>query len=408
MSKRWDNQRGLLAAFQWLNMGVAMSGVPKRVFMPVYNEIAYDGRVQRAADALSGAYDVTVFSVGSESTHGNPKFSIKPVGLSKLRHIRVARYAYFCFVLIITAVRARPHLIYAHDYFTALPSYIAARLMGAKLAYDAHELSLPEKEGFRSRRDAAFYWLEKVAIKRADLVIAANRERAELMREHYALAKAPLVIRNIPPMPREFLGLEETLRRYPMLRRGRTDGIRLVYQGYLSVERGVGAFIRAMHRLPDRFELVLVGGGPEGEMAAIRKEVESCGVARRVIFLGRVPREHLYDVLKSCDVGIVSYGMKTLNHYYCAPNKIFEYAQAGLPMIVTCQPPLKSLNDTYRIGVVVGCEKKGEEASITEITEGCLRIAAQYDECRARLPKFLADHRWESEARRLRQAVTAL
>ena len=42
-----------------------------------------------------------------------------------------------------------------------------------------------------------------------------------------------------------------------------------------------------------------------------------------------------------------------LNHYYCLPNKLFEYAMAGLPVIVSNMKEMRELVEKYDMGIVV-------------------------------------------------------
>jgi len=380
----------------------------KKIFMPVYNEIDYDGRVQRAAECLAEKHSVTLFSVNSHKGYANPHFTLRTVSLAWFAGTGMARYAYYCAVLIAAALRARPHIIYAQDYFTAFPARISAALTGAVLVYDSHELIIPETGVKLGRRNAFFYRLEKRTLPRAALVIAANTERAKLMQEHYGLRETPLAIHNISPPPGDTPGPDDAVRRYPPLRRGRSGLVRLVFQGFLSADRGVVASIAALGQLPERFELVLVGGGPPDDIAAIHRAIGEFGVDRRVIFLGRVPRDHLHDILQTCDIGIVYYYTRTLNHLYCASNKIYEYAQAGLPMISTCQPPLRATVEKYGIGELIGCNDDGAEGRITDIVKAGQLIAANLDGYREKIPAFLAENRWEMEARRLLEAVDKL
>jgi glycosyltransferase involved in cell wall biosynthesis len=376
--------------------------------MPVYNEIDYDGRVQRAAECLAANHNVTLFAVNSHRGYSNPHFRLRTIGLSWLGQRGLPRYAYFCAALILTALRRRPHIVYAHDYFTAWPSRIAAALTGATLIYDSHELIIPEDGIKMGRRDAFFYRLEKLTLPRAALIIAANSERAALMQSHYGLAVAPLAIHNIAPEPRDTPGPDEALRRYPALRRSRGDLVRLVFQGFLSADRGVVASVAALAQLPEQFELVLVGSGPSADLAAIHEAVEKYNVGARTTFLGRVPRDHLHDILQSCDIGIVHYHTHRLNQLYCASNKIYEYAQAGLPMVSTCQPPLRSALEKYGIGELIGCQGSDEETQVSDMVRGCRQIAADLDGYRGKLGAFLAENRWETEAERLLQAVDKL
>ncbi|MBT3171149.1 MAG: glycosyltransferase [Rhodospirillaceae bacterium] len=380
----------------------------KKILMPVYNEIDYDGRVLRAAECLGEKHSVTVFSVNSHNGYSNPNFSLRTVSLAWFGSRGMLRWAYYSLMLLIAALRVRPDIIHAHDYFTAYPGRIAAALCGAALVYDAHELIIPEKGQQLGRRNGFFYRLEKRILPRAALIIAANPERAELMREHYGLAQAPLDINNITPAPVGTPGPDEALRRYPALQRGRDGLVRLVFQGFISADRGVVASIAALAQLPEHFELVLVGGGPPADIAAMHAAVAEYGVERRVIYLGRVPRDHLHDILQCCDIGIVYYFSRTLNQLYCAPNKIYEYAQAGLPMISSCQPPLRPVHEKYGISELVGCGGDEAERLIPDLAKASQTIAADLAGYRKMIPAFLAENQWEREAQRLREAVDGL
>ncbi len=207
--------------------------------MPVYNEMDFDGRVQRCAETLSEKYHVTTFSVDSLKGYSHSQFDVRKINLSLFGSSGGFRYVYFCIILIFTSLYLRPRMIYAHDYFTAFPSRISAFLTGALLVYDAHELIIPEKEFKLGLRSKIFYWLEKLSLGRASLVIAANPERAELMKNHYGLRIAPTTIRNIAIVPETFSNEKAVNSNYPELKRHRGGLIRLVFQGYLSEDLGV-------------------------------------------------------------------------------------------------------------------------------------------------------------------------
>ncbi len=182
----------------------------------------------------------------------------------------------------------------------------------------------------------------------------------------------------------------------------------MVFQGFLSADRGAVESVVALAQLPEQFELVLVGSGPSADLAAIHEAAEKNDVGGRTLFLGRVPRDHLHDILATCDIGIVYYHTRTLNHLYCASNKVYEYAQAGLPMVSTCQPPLRSIHEKYSIGELIGCQGNDAQTQVSDMVRGCRKIAADLDGYRGKLPAFLAENRWEAEAERLLQAVGKL
>lgn len=363
----------------------------KKVLMPVYNEIDYDGRVQRSAQALGENFDVTVFAIDSGKGYANPAFAVTAVRLPKIRRFKVLLHLYFWVRLWLEALVSRPAVVHGQDFFMALPAWFASRISGAKFVYDAHELIIPEEDVEQSRRDRFFYLSEKWIINRADLVIAANAERAKCMAEHYHLSSLPLVISNIPPMPKEALGREGTDKKYPVLRRQDPAEIRLVYQGDMSLDRGIGKFVRAMKALDGRFRLFLIGGGPDVEK--LKQIAAEDGVEKRVVFLGKVPRDHLYDLLKTCDVGIVTYPERGLNNILCAPNKIYEYAQAGLPMISNNNPTIEAVFARFKVGKI----STSPAADIPE-------LSAHLHDYRGNIQSFLNANSWDCEARKLNSA----
>jgi glycosyltransferase involved in cell wall biosynthesis len=356
--------------------------------MPVYNPIDYDGRVQRVASALAERFDVRVVSVDSGRPFSHPAFQVRTVRLPPMERGKALLHARFLAALVGEARQWRPDVVHAHDFFMAFPGWLAARTVGARLVYDAHELIVPEPGRALSRRDRFWYRLERWAAPRADLVIAANSQRAEVMGAHYRLASAPVVVGNIPPVPSGGLSREETLARYPALGRRAPGTVRLVYQGDMDLQRGVGDLVRGLQSLPAHFELVLVGAGLHLER--LRELVGELGLGERVIELGRIPREDLHAVLRTCDVGLITYAQEGWNNLLCAPNKLYEYAQAGLPTFARENPVLREIIGRWGVGVVA-----------QDVAAGIQSLCEEMELFRSRLPAFLAANRWEAEAARL-------
>ena len=375
-----------------------------KILAAVYNTIEHDGRVRRAAEALSECAEVHVLALGSDAAYSNRYFQIERVPPSKMPGIgKLIQHLVFWVYLVRMARRVRPGVIHAHDYYLSLAGWLAARSSGAKLIYDANELLIPEPEESLTARNRFWYLLERWMIHRADIVIVANEARGTLMQSHYRLRGTPLVIKNIPPAPpistRE--QVEAVLSRYPALRRTSRDDYLLVYEGDVSVGRGLERFIKAIENLPERYRLVLIGGGPD--LIHLKDRYSALAKAGRINFLDKVMGESLPILLAACDIGIVSYPYHGLNNLYCAPNKIFEYAQAGLPLIATDQPQLLQMVRHYRIGECIS-----REDGPTQVAHAIDRIAKNLGIYRACIPVFLAKHTWDHEALKLRAAVPKL
>lgn len=352
-----------------------------RVLMPVFNEIDHDGRVERCARSVGKDHEVLVLALDSGKPYASRGFQTKRVTLPAVGPLRPFL---FWAVLLWTALILRPRIIHAHDYFLAFPGWLAARLTGAKTIYDAHELIIPVPGEKRRIAMIVFGFLERLVIGRGDGIIAANKARADIMVREYGLKTDPTIIENIPD-PEPDHGSD-----YPVPPKA-PGTFRLVYQGFLTAEYGLDAYIRAVAAArsdggPD-VDMVFAGPGPDatrlGQLAQ-----ELC--PGRAHFLGRVPRQSLPAILRTGDAGIIVYGRATLNEIHCAPNKVHEYARAGLPMLANGNPGLISIVSGNGIGV-----------ADDDATAGLIALRAGYARFKAALPAFLAAHDWTTQETRL-------
>lgn len=363
-----------------------------KIVAGVFNPIAFDGRVQRACEALAAVAEVVVICPEGPPLTPRPPFRVFPVRIPSVGFL--LGYVAFALAFVWRCLRDRPDLIHAHDYYMAAPGLIASRLTGARLVYDAHELILSDPETpLKSPLLRLFAAIERVVAPRAECVIAANQERASLMEAQYRLARAPVVVQNIPVAEGK-----EHRKTY----RTRREGYVLVYQGVILLRRGLARILDALPLLAPDISLLVVGGGPDEERLA--SEIRSRGLGDRVQQLGRVPRTELKGILEKCDAGLLTYSYDSLNDLFCAPNKVFEYAQAGLPVLATDQEPLRRLVEGYGLGELIP-----RNAGATEVAEQIRRFATRHrSEFEESLDRFLADHQWTDEAERLRAEVMLL
>ena len=122
--------------------------------MLLHKSLEFDSRVRREASALAQAgHDVVVLELspvppGDECLDGVRRRSVLPSpwvtrGLPFHLHRAAA-----VFQFIQATLRLRPDVIHAHDAAMLLPGLVGARLTGAHLLYDSHELatSVPYRE----------------------------------------------------------------------------------------------------------------------------------------------------------------------------------------------------------------------------------------------------------------------
>lgn len=376
----------------------------KKILVILYGNLEFDGRVQRIVEIAKEFGSVTVIDV--------VPFASDDKGMSGIarRSVRVRsewgqlrRHYEFNRQVISLVRKERPDVVFAEDYYTPFAGLLS-KLFGKSLfVYDAHELIIPERSLFGlSFREAVWYLLEKFAIKYADLVLAANPERAKLMHEHYGLPVVPSYMRNIPKRSLVSpLDEEAVLEQYPFLLKRDESSMVVLYQGDVSLKRGIGRFIDAMAFMSHNSMFVIAGDGPDRSM--IEDRYSDLIEQGRLKMLGRVPQDLLPSVTKFADVGVVTYPLQGLNNLYCAPNKIFEYLNANVPVVTTNQLPLRNILGAYRVGLIV------EEDDVPQQLARKMQDAAMLrDQLAGDVANLLRDFSAESEKSRTVNAVANL
>ena len=102
-------------------------------------------------------------------------------------------------------------------------------------------------------------------------------------------------------------------------------------------------------------------------------------------------------------IGIVSYSFNGLNNYYCSPNKLYEYAQLNIPMILSPQPFLVKVSKKYHIGEVIYKDMTTED-KVSLITNMFSNISSYTEN----LGKFNSDYSFENETLKLKRGISFL
>ena len=77
------------------------------------------------------------------------------------------------------------------------------------------------------------------------------------------------------------------------------------------------------------------------------------GVAERIHFVQPVAAELLVSLISDADLAVVPIENVCLSYYYSLPNKVFEAAMAGLPILVSDFPELRQFVRQHRVGKTV-------------------------------------------------------
>lgn len=275
----------------------------------------------------------------------------------------------------------------SNDLDTLPANYLASRIKRKPLVYDSHEYftEVPELIG-RPVVKAIWTWLEKLLVPKVNAAYTVCDSIAEVYSDMYKVDFK--VVRNLP-----VCSLIEKLEHQE-----KTEGQLkvILYQGALNLGRGVGAAIRSMPYL-EGAELWLVG---DGDLTSELKElVVEMKLESKVKFLGRLPLHQLHEVTRQADLGISLEEDLGLNYRFALPNKLFDYIQSGVPVLVSNLPEMRHIVEHYQIGLISETHQRKELAEL-------LKIALFDQEKRQvwiqNLPKAAKELCWENEEKVLR------
>ncbi len=391
------------------------SGRP-RVCMLILNEVVRDGRVIREARVVAEFADLTVvgldrghFATDEQAISRELGFEVRLArlgGYARLPRNIVGyglRYVKAVSAMTRLAKACRPEILHVHEV-DALPIGLrVARATGAKLIYDAHEL-YRETSYMGSNPLMRRHWcrVERRGMQAAAAIIACNRFRAEIMHREYGAPQMPAVVRNVQPF--QACQPNDSLRQRMAQQDPQVRSL-VLYQGGIGAERGSDVLVRALAHLPAHVGLVLIGPGKAEFLDSLRAIADASGVASRLLLHPPVDQAELFRLTCSADVGVVVYQNTNRNNYFCAPNKLYEYAAAGLPMVAADLPPIREFLESYDCGAMID---PTDPASVAQAVLSLLGDPARLEQCRRNALAAVQVECWENEQQRLREVYEAV
>ncbi len=307
----------------------------RRIIMAVSNDLATDQRVQRVAQSLTDAgYSVTL--VGRKLKNSLPvSFSYKAVRFSLLATRGPLFYALLNWRIFWFILFQKFDAAVANDLDTLVGVTLATKLRRRKLVYDSHELftELPELVN-RPKTKRIWQTIERIFVPKVDVAYTVCQSIANIYNQLYN--KQFSVIRNVPT--------QRNAQTYE-----RKNNV-IMYQGALNVGRGIELMIETMRQLPN-CELWIAGGGDVEQQ--LRTQAKNQTDGGKVVFLGKLPPEKLREHTAMASVGLSIEEDLGLNYHFALPNKLFDYIQAGVPVIVSNLPEMRAIVESYQIGTIL-------------------------------------------------------
>jgi glycosyltransferase involved in cell wall biosynthesis len=229
----------------------------------------------------------------------------------------------------------------------------------SRLVYDTHELET-ETDGALGPKRLLYKIVERSLIRYVDFVITVNESIARWYRREYSLSHV-YAIRNVPYQANGGEDFQDgLLKRYFGIR---ADELLFIFQGSLSMGRGIGIILDVFAKVDRRKHVVFMGFGP---LESLIKEFEQ---ANSNIHLHPVVKpEQVRQYTSGADVGICLQENMGLNHYLSLPNKFFEYLTSGLPVIASDFPEMAQVVEEAGCGWKVPVDRAALLALINGIS----------------------------------------
>ena len=306
--------------------------------------------------------------------------------LEQTRHLCIApavdeRLTRYYSNRIAASLAFRTERLLRSHHIRQIPKKFQTELNCADVVWILHENTfLLGGKAFADRMDSYLYTMYELCIKngsvqkiydyaasKALLTVVPEYNRAHIAKAYYALQHMPTIIPNKPlEHPREKnlpISDPDIAEKIAAIKAQKKKIV--MYMGILSSERPLEPVIEAVNHMEGYVLAVL--GGRTPYLDRLEKTM-----AGRFVYLGSVKPPYHLEVASHADVAYISYvaNNRSINAVFCAPNKVYEFAGFGIPMLCNDNPGLKYTVEHSGMGICV------PELTTAEITTALKQIDA--------------------------------
>ena len=331
-----------------------------RILVSVFNNLATDQRVEKVCETLeANGYQIDLIG---NNWGGLPDFIRDYPTKRIILHSKSLKGAYpeFNMKLYKHLMRVADEntILLANDLDTLYPNYLVSKKLNIPLVFDSHEIftEMPAIQNKFSQKIWRF--LEKKLLPKVKYMMTESESYSEWFQEKYNIK--PNVVRNIPRQIKEEIIFPENS---PKI---------VLYQGVINQSRGLPQAIEAMN-FSDNVLFKIIGDGPkrkEYERLVSDKKLEN-----KVEFLGQMLPEEIRIITKTADVSLSLEENRGVSYLYSLPNKVSDYIQAKVPLVMINFPEMMRIKKEFNIGEVV---KNHEPKNIAEKIKTVLENGRSY------------------------------
>ena len=310
----------------------------KKIIISVTNDLITDQRVHKVATSLhnKGHY---VLLIGK---NGDP-ICPRKYNLHRFKVFFSSGFLFylefnvklFCFLLF-----KKFDILLANDLDTLLSNLIVSKIRRKKIVYDSHEL-FSEVPELNKRPFVKNVWLMIEMVCLPNIIYSYTVSPSIAKYYHKKYGSNMSVIRNFP------------IYRIKKSNESNNKIKKIIYQGAINKDRGIELMIESMVYVDA--VLWIIGSGDI--IQDIISKVTRLSLENKVKFVGKVHYDALFDITNTCDLGLSFEEDTCLAYRYSLPNKIFDYINAEIPVLISDLPEFKKVINKFNIGMCLSSRK---------------------------------------------------
>ena len=315
----------------------------KKVILSVTNDLLTDNRVHKVALSLQKiGFEVLLVGRKLPNSKAINKRTYKTHRMVLLFKKGPLFYAEYNIRLCLFLLFHKADIFLSNDLDSLPANYLTAKIRSKTLVFDSHEYFTQMPELIHRPRVQSFWErTEQAILPKIKYAYTVCESIASIYNEKYGTSFR--VIRNIPEKTENVM--------VPDSKNLRIDDRKIIlYQGALNIGRGLEYAIKAMQRISN-VRLVIAGDGDIS--VPLRQLTTDLNLTDRVTFLGKIPLEEINIITAQADLGLSIEEDLGLNYRFALPNKLFDYIQQQVPVLVSNLPEMKKIVTDYQIGMVL-------------------------------------------------------
>ena len=328
----------------------------KTIAVSVTNDLVTDNRVHKVCSSLV-KFGYSVILIGRKLPNSLPmnQRSYKTMRMRLFFKKGICFYAEYNIRLLFLLLFTKTDVLLANDLDSLLANYLVGRIKNKPLVFDSHEY-FTEVPELIHRPQVQKVWkkIEQFIVPKIKNAYTVCDSIADLFKQEYGTDFK--VVRNVP-LARNDVTIPDDKKI--------NDTRKIIlYQGALNIGRGLPQLLDAMQYVNGALLLIAGDGDITNEL---KLKTAKLKLENKVRFLGKLPLNEVAYFTSQAHLGLSIEENMGLNYRFALPNKLFDYIQAGVPVIVSNLPEMAKIVSRYNLGLIL--QSHDPKTMATTITE---------------------------------------